>query len=576
MTTKENLQPLGAQNFLALNDVDATNYTGKAGMVFIVNSTSTGLEPIALPDVPTVVGTGTQFDIPIFNDPLSAPPVFNDSGMAITNFSVPPSFEAKILDCNSSYPLTNTIVSVRDTITNENQMIVGVTGINEDSDLIIGNQSNTSKFLGIINSSPNGDMFITSENVSISDNFNNSISVSQSSGIGLFNLDNAMTLNNSDITLYNNNGTNTINMNVAGNFINSNVQVVQQCNANSITTGTTDININGQNDVYVNAVNQILLQDSTGDNIQVSPNVINVISPLGDININGSNNVSLYDSVGNAIGIQSSLVSIKGVDETDISGFNRCELRDTSGDYVRCTPGQIFMNGDQIVTINENTDAHFLSMNAGGVILASNSGKPLTLATDNELRIKASSSFGTTNQVLTASGTGFCSWQDVAVMNQTMYRLTNFLPNGSSTGPLRIMNESGQVLVLSGTSNNTNSICYLRIDPSDYPATIGNKVARLQLVHNVITNGTAPACNFTSQLYTYTSSGASTSMTITASGAFGNSATVITPPSLGTTSASSLPFTFPVSATNYVLVLTNSAITASFTHHSIYLKVVYV
>jgi hypothetical protein len=458
------------------------------------------------PAVP-IIGTISTNHIPIGSN--VNPPIFQDSNMEITQLSLIP-VEAKILDLNTAYPLTSTIVNIRDTINNENQMYVGVTGLGEDSDLIIGNQSTgSSKIIAIFNGSPNGSVAITGDEVIINDNGINSVSVSQSNGIGLYHDNNSITLNNNQISMSNDGGINGLNMNAFGTYISSNVQNVLQSVTNSLTVSPSEIQINSSNNLFINSQNVLTLQDSLGDNISITPNQINI-------------------------------------------------------------------NSQGTFLLNENANFHFLSMNGSGVILASNSGQPLTLATDNELRLKASSSYGLSNQVLTSNGLGYCDWQYPQIMNQTIYRLTNILPNGSGTGTQRVFNESGQALNISGTGNSTNSICYLRVDPNDYPALIGNKVPRLQLVHNVITNGTAPASSFSVELRSYTSSGASNAMTITAGAVFGNSTTVTTPVLNSTTTASSIPFALPVSASNYIVVLTNTALTASFTHHSIYLKVVYI
>lgn len=468
-------------------------------------------------NIPPSVGTFNNGDIPIRN-PLGGTPFFTDSGVNVSTLSFPP-VEAKVLDINTSYPLTNTIVSIRDTLNNENQMFIGIPApLGEDSDLILANESISQKVLGIANT--NGDIFISSPNVNINDNSNNTLNVSQSNGIDIINgFNNSLTLNNNQITLFNDNGNNSINLNNAfGLFINSNSQNVLQSVTNSLTVDPTNIQLNSSDTMFLNSQNSLTLQDPVGDSISIFPNQVNVISNTGDVNIN--------------------------------SGLR--------------------------ITLNEFTDGHFFKMDNSEVILAANSAKPLTIATDNELRLKASSSYGLNDQVLTSNGLGYCEWQYPKILNQTLYRITNFLPSGSSAGTQRIFNESGQVLAISGTANNTNTICYLRIDPNDYPSSVSGKNRRLEIVHNVITNATAPSSSFTTQLFTYNSAGASTTMTISASAAFGNPCTVITPAASSTTSSSSVPFTFPISATNYIMILTNSNNTTSFTHHSVYLKVVYV
>lgn len=471
-------------------------------------------------NIPPSVGTFNNGDIPIRN-PLGGTPFFTDSGVNVSTLSFPP-VEAKVLDINTSYPSTNTIVSIRDTINNENQMFVGISGLGEDGDLIIGNQSLNQKFIAIGNT--NGEVSISGVEVNINDQNNNTINISQSNGIDILNdIGNSITLNNNQITLFNDNGNNSINLNNAfGLFINSNSQNVLQSVTNSLTVDPTNIQLNSSDTMFLNSQNSLTLQDPIGDSVSIFPNQVNVVSNTGDVNIN--------------------------------SGLR--------------------------ITLNEFTDGHFFKMDNSEVILAANSAKPLTIATDNELRLKASSSYGLNDQVLTSNGLGYCEWKTISlsnsVMNQTLYRLTNFLAGASGTGVIRIFNESGQATISSAVQSSINTACYLRIDPSDYPETIGSKVRRLQLVYNVVTGSVLPASNFTVQLYTYTSSGIATGLTITVGSTFGNSASIIAPVINSTTTASSTPFTFPLSATNYVLGITNSASTASFTHHSVYLKVVYV
>lgn len=471
-------------------------------------------------NIPPSVGTFNNGDIPIRN-PIGGSPFFTDSGTGINSLSFPP-VEAKILDLNTSYPLTSTVVSIRDTVLNENQMFIGIPApLGEDSDLILANESISQKVLGIANT--NGDIFISSPDVNINDNSNNTINVSQTNGIDIINgFNNSLTLNNDQITLFNDNGSNSINLNnTFGLFINSNSQNVLQSVTNSLTVDPNTINLNSSNTMFINSQNSLTLQDPVGDSISILPNQVNVVSNTGDININ--------------------------------SGLR--------------------------ITLNEFTDGHFLKMDNSEVILAANSAKPMTIATDNELRLKASSSYGLAGQVLTSNGS-YCEWQSLSlsntIMNQTLYRMTNFLAGASGTGVIRLFNESGQAMISSAVQSSINTACYLRVDPSDYPETIGTKVRRLQLVYNVVTGSVLPASNFTVQLYTYTSSGIATGLTITAGSAFGNSVTVVAPAINSTTTASSTPFGFPLTATNYVLGITNTASTASFTHHSVYLKVVYV
>jgi hypothetical protein len=80
MSLKPNLQPLGAQQFVALDDVDITSLSAQANKILKVNSLGTSIEAINGADA---VGTGVVGDIAVFS---GSTPVLGDSGVAITDF----------------------------------------------------------------------------------------------------------------------------------------------------------------------------------------------------------------------------------------------------------------------------------------------------------------------------------------------------------------------------------------------------------------------------------------------------------------------------------------------------------
>lgn len=79
MSVKENLQPLGAQNFVALNDVALTSLSGEGNKILRVNALGTGIDAISGPDA---IGFGATLDIPVFS---GTTPVLTDSNVSISH-----------------------------------------------------------------------------------------------------------------------------------------------------------------------------------------------------------------------------------------------------------------------------------------------------------------------------------------------------------------------------------------------------------------------------------------------------------------------------------------------------------
>lgn len=181
--------------------------------LIVVNNDGSGLTEVnAGAILPPFIGLGTKGDIPVFNDPLSAPPIFVDSGVGAG--PIPPSFlpiTGQFVDMDTSNPLGNLIA-----YDNFNKALVMIsTGTGQDSDVIIGNNSTTTKGVQIFNQSTNGDisLFSDSGNISMqgdeiymSNTTNNNSIYIDNNQLNLNNSTggNALTLNNTGINLYSN------------------------------------------------------------------------------------------------------------------------------------------------------------------------------------------------------------------------------------------------------------------------------------------------------------------------------------------------------------------------------------
>lgn len=184
-----------------------------ANDLIVVNNDGSGLTEVNAGAVlPPFIGLGTQGDIPVFNDPLFAPPIFVDSGVGAG--PIPPAFlpsTGQFIDMDTSNPFGNVLA-----YDNFNKALVMIcTGAGQDSDVVIGNNSSTTKGIQMFNSSPNGDVSLYSDsgNVNLQGNQiymtnttnnnniyidNNQLNLSNNTG------GNALTLNNTGISLYSN------------------------------------------------------------------------------------------------------------------------------------------------------------------------------------------------------------------------------------------------------------------------------------------------------------------------------------------------------------------------------------
>jgi hypothetical protein len=495
------------------------------------------------------IGTMQLSDIPIRNPTGALTPFLTDSNMGIIESPLP-STTGQFLDLNRSIPGSHIIGYLVSTPRNFVIIDANLQSIpGNDADVIIGNTSVTSKDITILNQSGGG---IGSRTV---------IAGSQETLIEEQMTGNSLRVNDTGISLQYASSNNFINIDSGG--------------IQSVVLGPGQNNVMASDGLAVvqSYNNKVIIQELVSNNlIQCSANGVIMLDGTNQNSVDVSslnNNIVLKNTINNnTITIDSNTVQIDSNDSDINLTSNNANINLTS----------VSSKLDSLLssTIQELTDGHYLAMNGGGVTLASNNLKPLTLATDDQLRLKASSSYGLSEQVLTSNGSGFCEWSLPKIINQSLYRLTNLFPNASSIGPFRIFNESGQAMSQPGVNNTTNSINYLYINPSDYPATISGKVPRLQLVYSVITNSVSPASSFTTQLYTYASLGTALQFIINTSTSYGNPATVTLPLAGTTTTVSSTPFALPVSATTYICVLSNSAITASFTQHTVYLKLIYV
>jgi len=228
----------GNQKFRELQDVDFRSYSGKANNLIVVDGTETGLNAVnAGSIVPPFIGTGAQSDIPIFNNPLNAPPVFVDSGLAIKNVTdIFPFANGKYIDLDSNSPNTQTIGSLD--ILGNKSIFMGTNLFPSfvppvDSDLLISNGSTSDKNITIANFSGTGNnnIQIIGDDVTINGTQSNR----------------TITLDNTSLSLTDNIGNNNINMfpnsiNISSVGPGNNMQIFADGNVD-ITSNTSNINI---------------------------------------------------------------------------------------------------------------------------------------------------------------------------------------------------------------------------------------------------------------------------------------------------------------------------------------------
>lgn len=254
-----------AQYFTQLLDCPNT-YT--ANDIIQVNSVGTGLiETPASSLIPPVIGTGTMNDIPVFSGGL---PIFVDSGFQVGNISVPNppeplDLQAHYINLKPSAGIDQIIASVHDPNTGDDLVFIGVGAITGDANLQITNQSTApGKNLGLSNSSPTGQTYMTGDACIMNNNNSISMEVNQT-GLGLFD-----GLNNN---YYNSNNT--------GVNISSSTDVTLYDNADNVG-------------IFLNNTGLMLYAGNVGTNINLNAyGAVNISANNNDININTPNNLHI-------------------------------------------------------------------------------------------------------------------------------------------------------------------------------------------------------------------------------------------------------------------------------------------
>lgn len=152
----------GRVRFVDLNDVDFNSYSGRNNNVLIVDSTGTGINSV---NGAVAVGGGVKNDIPMFNDPLSAPPVLVDSGLQVVNMPT----VALGIDFNPTMPETSAVAYV-DSV----PAMAIITGSNvTTADIVLSNQSVTPSAVVIENKSIGGFSALQADTCMMVDTTNN-------------------------------------------------------------------------------------------------------------------------------------------------------------------------------------------------------------------------------------------------------------------------------------------------------------------------------------------------------------------------------------------------------------------
>ena len=460
----------GNQKFLELDDVTFDTYQGQSGKIIQVNVLETGLQAIDPPIAPPI-GTGAQYDIPIFTGGLN--PVFADSSIAIKDISTIAPATGKYIDLDTNASNTE-IIGALDFSGNKN-LIIGSNIFyplvpSVDSDVIISNSSQGDKNLFIANSSGTGNnvLEIAGDNVTIRE-------------------------------------------------------------STALKTLTIDIN-------------SISLADAIGNNnINMLPNSMNIstTNPGNTMQIAADSDIYIQSNQGAIISTASTTNTVGG----DV----------------------LYLDSSTLTTLNQTGSGHYIQLSSvNGVTIASNSFQDLFLACDGNLRIKATSSFGTDGQILSrvSGGSGDrCLWANPIQLKRLISEFSGTLSTGSNINT-RFFNY-GENCKRSGVNQLGNWTKSIVINPSDYP-TIGTLTPKLKLETTMFTNNIANVLTFTIQLHTYTVSGLIVSdIILTSSGTFGSSIVYTNPALNSDITQESTTFALPLVTTKYVFGVDNSAVLTS-------------
>lgn len=298
-------QTIGVNKFIGLLDVDAINYNGLANDIIVVNPSETGVQLVAPGAIlPPIVGTGTMGDIPVWNDPLSIPPIFVDSGIGAGQIPPPlaPTITGQYIDMDKAANPTSQLLAFV-TVPGPQKVLALVANAQNlptaDADLAISNNSVTPKDISISNQSGSGlggDVSVYSD----SGNINllaNAGDILLSEGIN----NNSIGLNSTNIFLQDSVDNNFININSGG--------------ISSVVLGAGQNNVMSTNDgsCFIQSTSGgCTIQELTGNNkILIDSNKVNLIQTPQSHQLLMDNIVGVQLSAGTGMGLQLNAASLR-------------------------------------------------------------------------------------------------------------------------------------------------------------------------------------------------------------------------------------------------------------------------